>query len=157
MSSRKRKILTLEEQIAVLDKVESGKSCCSVAEEIGVGKTQVQNIVRDKEDMWKRWAAGECLDRKYTKFRKTGYEELDKVVWEWFTRARAKNIPVSGRIIQEHALMYASELGLDSFTGSNGWLEKWQKCHNVRMAVLSEEAADVDLASTELYLHDQWL
>ena len=36
--------------------------------------------------------------------------------------------------------MYASELG---FSGSNGWLEKWQKC-NVCTAVLSGEAADVD-------------
>ena len=40
--------------------------------------------------------------------------------------------------------MYAAELGHTSFTASNGWLEKWQKCHNVRIAVLSGEAADVD-------------
>ena len=40
--------------------------------------------------------------------------------------------------------MYTSELGIDQFTGSNGSLEKWQKRHNVRMAVLSGEAADVD-------------
>ena len=39
--------------------------------------------------------------------------------------------------------MFAMELGLDSFTGSNGWLEKWQ---NVSMAVLSGEAADIDSA-----------
>ena len=43
--------------------------------------------------------------------------------------------------------MYASELGLDNFTGSNGWLKKWQKRHNVCMAVLCGEAADVDLAA----------
>ena len=143
---RKRKVLTLAERVAVLNKIESGKFCRSVAEEIGVGKTQIQNIVKDKDNIRKRWEAGESAAcRKYTKVRKTGYEELDKVVWEWFTRARAKNIPVSGRLIQERAMMYAAELGLESFAGSNGWLDKWQKRHCVRLAVLSGEAADVDL------------
>ena len=37
------------------------------------------------------------------KYRKMSYEELDKVVWEWFVRARAKNIQVSDRLIQEEA------------------------------------------------------
>ena len=81
--------------------------------------------------------------------------------------------------------MYASELGIDQFTGSNGWLENWQKRHNVRIVVLSGEAADVDptvvsdwserlktssrvcferssmlmklASSIGLCLHDQWL
>ena len=82
--------------------------------------------------------------------------------------------------------MYARELGHESFTGSNGWLEKWQKRHNVCLAVLSGKAADVDPSVvsdwgerlktisqgyalkyifnadetglfTELYLHDRWL
>ena len=39
-----------------------------------------------------------------------GYNDLDKLVWEWFTTARVKNIPVSGRMIQEQALLYAAEL-----------------------------------------------
>ena len=135
-NSRKRKVLSLRERVAVLSKIDSGKSCRSVAGEIGVGKTQIQGILWDREDILKRWEAGEHSDKKYTKVRRTGYEDLDKVVWEWFTRARAKNIPVSGKLIQERAIMYARELGHDSFTGSNGWLEKWQKRHNVRLAVL---------------------
>ena len=40
--------------------------------------------------------------------------------------------------------MYAAEIGLDGFTGSNGWLQKWQKCHNVHMSILSGEAANVN-------------
>ena len=40
--------------------------------------------------------------------------------------------------------LYAAELGHNSFIASNGWLEKWQKRHNIRMGVLSGEAADVD-------------
>lgn len=80
-----------------------------------MSKTQIQNIVKDREDIKKRWEAGEHKEKKYVKVRKVGYDELDEVVWKWFTRARAKNIPVSGRLIQERAVMYAEEIGLDGF------------------------------------------
>ena len=91
-NSRKRKVLSLRKRVVVLSKIDSGKTCRSVAGEIGFGKIQIQGIVRNGEDILKRWEAGEHSEKKYTKVRKTGYE--DKVVWEWFTRARAKNIPV---------------------------------------------------------------
>ena len=80
MSLRKRNVLTLEERVSVLNKIKKGQSCRSIAEEIGVGKTQIQNIIKDKEDILKRWAAGESSHKKCTKVRKTYYEEVDKVV-----------------------------------------------------------------------------
>ena len=133
----------------VLKKIDEGKSCRSVSSELGVGKTQVQTIVKEREDILRRWENGERSDKKYVKPRTAGYDDLDKLVWEWFTIARAKNIPVSGRMIQEQALLYAAELGHEGFSGSNGWLNRWQKRHNVRMSTLSGEAADVSESVVE--------
>ena len=147
--SWKRKVPTLEERVSVIRNADSGSSCRAIAAELGVGKTQVQTIVKDREDIMRKWEEGERCTAKYSKPRAIGYEDLDKIMWEWFIRARSKNIPVSGRMIQEKALMYAQELGHLSFTGSNGWLDRWQKRHNVRMAVLSGEAGDVDEAVVE--------
>ena len=69
MSTCVRKMLTLGERVAVLDKIESGKSCHSVAEEIGVGKAQIQNVMKDKDNIQKRWTAGESqqVESMYTK------------------------------------------------------------------------------------------
>ena len=80
----------LQESVAVLKKVDSGKSCRWVANKLSVGNTEVEGIVCDREDILKWWEAGEHSDKKYTKVRKIG-EELDKVVWEWFTRARKES------------------------------------------------------------------
>lgn len=66
--------LASDHLITLLNQIESGKFCCST----GVGKTQIQNILNDKEEIRKRLAAGECSDRKYTNVRKM---ELDKTVW----------------------------------------------------------------------------
>jgi len=85
--SRKSKVLTLEERVSVIKKVDSGSLCRAIAAETGVGKTEVQTIVKEKEDIMKRWEAGERSAAKYCKPRVDGYDNLDKIMWEWFTVA----------------------------------------------------------------------
>jgi hypothetical protein len=91
----------------------------------------------------KEWESGGRSDLKYIKKRKTIYEELNSEIWDWFCKARSKNMPVSGKLIQEKALVKSVEMGHDDFTASNGWLEAWQKRYGVKMAVLAGESADV--------------
>ena len=79
-------MLTLRERVAVLKSIDSRKSGHSVAQEFNVGKTQIQGIVGDREEIVRKLEAGECSGKKYSKVRKTGYKELDEVVWELFTR-----------------------------------------------------------------------
>ena len=57
--SRKHKVLSLEERVDVIKKFNKGSSCHAISSEIRVGKTQVQSIVRDREDILKRWESGE--------------------------------------------------------------------------------------------------
>ena len=61
MSSRKRKVLTSEKRVAVLNKIESGKFCRCVVEEIGVDKTQIQNIVKNKDSYFIRVKSREFI------------------------------------------------------------------------------------------------
>jgi hypothetical protein len=36
------------------------------------------------------------------KLRKTGNENIDEIVWEWFVSSRARNFQIHGPMIQEH-------------------------------------------------------
>ncbi|KAK7099734.1 hypothetical protein V1264_022795 [Littorina saxatilis] len=90
----KRKALTLEQRVAALKKLDSGQSCRDVAKEMGCGKTQIARIKSEKEDVMKEWESGARIDQKTVKRRKTQYEDLNNVVWEWFCTARSKNLPV---------------------------------------------------------------
>ena len=58
--------------MAVLNEIDSGQSCRAIANELGVEKTHIQGIVRDKKDILKRREASERerFDSKYTKVRK---------------------------------------------------------------------------------------
>ena len=146
-TSTKRKILTLAERIEVLKKHDdgAGMSCRKIAEQLDVGKTQIQQIIQGKDKYMEQWkSAGMKSDRKYAKARRTMYGDLNEAVFEWFCAARSKNIPISGRLIQEKALLLSAQLDLDDFMASNGWLESWTRRNNIRLSALSGEAAEVN-------------
>jgi hypothetical protein len=105
--------------------IEKGKSCRAIAKELGFGKTQIQGIMKEEGDSKKRWENdhGGHSDEKYSKCRNVTYEDLASLMWEGFTVARSKSIPVSDRMIQERVSKYATELGHTTFASSNGWLE----------------------------------
>ena len=46
--SRKRKFLTLEERIKVIERSDKGDAARRIAADLNVGKTQIQNIIKDK-------------------------------------------------------------------------------------------------------------
>ena len=46
--SNKRKTLTLKERIQVIERNEKDEPVRTIALSLGVGKTQIQNIIRDK-------------------------------------------------------------------------------------------------------------
>jgi hypothetical protein len=54
----------------------------------------------------------------------TSNVEINKVVWEWFTNARSKNIHKSGPMVQSETLAVAKSLVNDQFKVSTGW--KWK-------------------------------
>ena len=143
MSTQKHNVFSLEDRVKVVECLAKGKSARSVAQSLNVGKTQVQTIAKEKDDILCYWKDGENGDCKYGKKRKCAYEDLNAVVWEWFCDARACNIPISGVMIQEKAVLLSLSYGYGDFTGLNGWLNRWKARHNIRCFVLNGENADI--------------
>ena len=90
----KRVILTLEQRVNVMKKLDAGRSCRAVAQETGCGKTQITRIKQDRRDIMNDWQSGGRATIKI-KRRTTPYEELNCLVWEWFCIARSSVFPAS--------------------------------------------------------------
>ncbi|XP_013775709.1 tigger transposable element-derived protein 6-like [Limulus polyphemus] len=140
----KRKHLTIQQKMEVIKIHDKGAKCVHIATEMQCGKTQIQTIVADKQKIKALWESGSNPAMKVTKVRKTANHELNEQVFEWFCNARSKDIPITGKLIQEKAVMLSVELGLDDFSASNGWLDRFQKRHNISCSVLSGEGASVN-------------
>ena len=141
MATSKRKSLPLSDKVQVVNLSEKGTSACKIAQQFGVSKTQIQSIILNK--VMRDFEDGAPAEKK-RKMRQTGNERINELMYDWFKTARLKNIPLSGSILQEKALLFASKLNNLSFKASNGWLESFRQCHGIKFHVLSGESADVD-------------
>ena len=79
----------------------------------------------------REWEEGRSTVRKYG--------DINKIVWEWFCTARSKNMPVTGRLIQEKALKFSLELRHNDFSASNGRLDAFKR------RILAEQCSVVNL------------
>ena len=99
MATRKRVVLSLDDKVKVIRLHEKGDSSRKLAAEFNVGKTQI-NIIAEKEKVViEECDGGVNRRRKLVAVRKCAYVGLKAKVYEWFPTARAKNIPLTGRLL----------------------------------------------------------
>lgn len=149
-TKRKRNDLTLEEKFQIITDFEKDKSLKvrRYAERSGIPKSTISDILKKREEIRKLYEE----NRDFAACRINGHLtedglKLDRLVWEWFSMARSKNVPISGSMIQHQAGDFAKLLKMDKFVGSPGWLQKWQKRHNVSAKTISGESADVNVGT----------
>jgi hypothetical protein len=106
----------------------------------GVGKTTVSDILKRKDEYKGIYEENTTSKRKR---HDTGskYGELSDLVYQWFKQARAKNIPLSGPIIQEKTLEFAQNLYLVEFKALNGWLDSWRSKFSIGFFKICGESA----------------
>jgi len=86
------------------------------------------------------WQSGVKCESKVLKVYKTMNYEWNNLMYDFFCQVRSNNIPFTGKMLQEQAIIYHIELRLDHFTATNSWLKVF---HGIRLPQLSGEGADV--------------
>ena len=138
------KALNLDDKVKAINLCDGGKSCRAVAEEMGVGCTQIMNILKRKSEILDDFKNNMPGSRKHQR-RATGNEDINQLCWDWFQEATGRRINISGPLIQEQALKFAKDLGVDQFKASNGWLQSFSKRHNIVFRTMSGESGDVNV------------
>ncbi|XP_033729505.1 major centromere autoantigen B-like, partial [Pecten maximus] len=72
------------------------------------------------------------------------YGDLNELTLKWFSPARARNLPISGPLLQEKAMRFASDLGLTDYKASSGWLTSFKERNSIGFYKVSGESGDVD-------------
>jgi kinesin family protein 6/9 len=114
-----RKVYSLDEWLRVIDVTKASAS--QITKTIGVGKTQFQKLMLNKEKILQL-----CIDNNVhgnvKRKRKPVHEDVDQLCVMWVHDAVKRRMPVSGPLIQTQALKFARELGINGLKASNGWL-----------------------------------
>ncbi|XP_071050790.1 jerky protein homolog [Onthophagus taurus] len=116
--SLKRKRLSLKDKIDIIAESEKfSNSVRKLAEKFGIGRTKVNDILKNKSHFKKLFEENSNLQQK-RKFAKTEGLAIDQIVYNWFCKAINRNITISGPLLKEKAVEAAQNLKLLSFKAS---------------------------------------
>ena len=118
------------------------ESARKIAEHFGVGRTQIDGILKRKLDVKTDFENNLPNARKRQK-KATGNEEINMLVWKWFQEPASQPININGPLIKEKTLAFTKDMGVEAFKASNGWLDAFKNRHNIVMGTMSGERDDV--------------
>lgn len=149
-SSKKRVHLSLETKVKVINQAKSDSQVTvrSLAETFGCGRTQISDILKNKESILLAYEsnASTCKKRRASKFG-----DVNEALYQWYRMACSKNIYPCGPQLCAKAKEIAVRLGVSNFEGTNGWLEKWKTRYNVKKVAISGESGDVSGATVSAW------
>ena len=110
---RKRKVLSLEDKLLILDRMSKGERQVDLASEFGVGTSTVADL-KKKEGRIREFVAtmdSLSVSMKERKIMRLADDErLDEAVYLWFIQKRSLGIPVTGVVLSEKATQFHEQL-----------------------------------------------
>lgn len=97
-SQRKRKSISLEEKLDVINAYEETNSQNKVASRFDLDRSTVQTILRNKKAIIEAIQNGGGAKR--ARLKQPTHVDLEKTLVNWMERARSQNLPVSGDMLK---------------------------------------------------------
>lgn len=151
MSGIKRKALSIEDKLKILKTFDENsfiKNQKQIAEELNIPASTLRTILKNRKELEELAVQG---GTKRKKIKTSKFEELEKVLLQWFQQARSLHLPVNGVILTEKAKEVAKELKIDDFSGSSGWLDRFKSRHGIIYRQICGEAESVHEEDAEMW------
>lgn len=139
--------LTLKEKLELIDNYRT-LGVDGAVKKYNVCASAVYKIMKTKDELKQQYYSNQNQKTKQ-KQKECSHDKVNKAVYEWFCQARAKNLPISGTIIQKAALDIAALPSINDteFKASNGWLQRFKERHTLSFGAICGESADVEESS----------
>ena len=145
-SKRKLSTLDFEKKIELLKCVDNGEKKSEVAKKFGIPPNTLSTILKNRA---KIEGSTSTHTPNAKRQRLAEYPDLEECLFRWFTQKQNRQIPISGPVLQEQALTFAKSMGIDSFTASGGWLDKFKKRYDITFKKICGESASVSDVTCE--------
>lgn len=106
-----------------------------------VSKGSISNISKNRSNIISRVASNSRLTGKSL--------ILDQMCWSWYSEMLSRNIRITGTMLQNWAKRAAESIQYKDFKCSNGWLEKFNKRHEISSKTQSVENSNSFIVSVD--------
>ncbi|XP_007670010.1 tigger transposable element-derived protein 4 [Ornithorhynchus anatinus] len=138
--TRKKKSLSIEEKVDIINAVESGKKKTDIAAKYGIKKNSLSSIMKNKDKVLEAFESFR-FDPKRKRLRTAFYTDLEEALMKWYRIAQCLNVPVNGPMLRLKANDFAQKLGHSDFKCSNGWLDRFKSRYGLVFRAQPVEAA----------------
>nr|XP_048280814.1 tigger transposable element-derived protein 4 [Myodes glareolus] len=142
VAGKKKKSLSIEEKIDIINAVESGKKKAEIAAEYGIKKNSLSSIMKNKDKVLEAFESLR-FDPKRKRLRTAFYTDLEEALMRWYRIAQCLNVPVNGPMLRLKANDFAQKLGHNDFKCSNGWLDRFKSRYGLVFRAQSVEASGI--------------
>lgn len=153
---RKRVVLSIQQKLEIIEKLEKGQSVKVLANDYGIGEQTVRDLKKKKSELLSFACSSDTASgmKKRKTMKKSTYDDLDKAMVQWFSQQRAQGNPINGLICAEKAKYFFEALGLEGkFDASSGWLTRFKQRHGIRELQIQGESLSGDNAAAEEFQH----
>lgn len=142
MSKRKIKVLSLSDKLKIVNAFESGESRSAIQAEFSLPVTSFYKIVKSKI----------AIKSQCSEVHSVQVPQVEKCLLEWIKQILDTKIPIDGPLLKEKARDFATKLGVQNFSASNGWLEGFKRRHDIAFKKAAGESNSVDQG-----VSNQWI
>lgn len=131
---RKRKVLTFEEKLDIVQRLENNERASDIAVHYDIGKSTVHEIMRNRKqlfDFCSTALANEGMTKRRRVMRRPTHEILERCMHIWYIQERIKGSFITGPVITRKAAYFDHKLNGENtkFKASSGWLFRFkQRC-----------------------------
>lgn len=132
--------LSIKKRSAILSEVDKGVTVNVLCEKYNVHKSTISRIKAKRSALRQFVTRAESGPGKRVTLKASEYPQMEKALYGWFQKQRAKNVPLSNDIIKSKAIQLHQKIReKPCFNASNGWIAKFKKRHGIRMLKICGE------------------
>ena len=131
MAQPKKQVRTLHHRLEIIEEAEKnpGEKRVYIAKQLGLANSTLNSILAKKDEIHQQTEkCNACKKRKTGK--ESTFAELETALFTWYQQARAFSIPTDGTTLREKAKIIATQLNIDNFSASNGWVSRFKDRHS---------------------------
>lgn len=141
MSKRKIRVLSLSEKLKIVNAFECGKSRNEIQSEFGLPESTYYKIIKSRDSIKSQCSEGHGNIKRS---RHSEFPDIENCLLEWIKQTLNKNIPIDGPLLKQKSKDFATRLGYQNFSASNGWLEGFKRRHDIAFKKAAGESRSVD-------------
>lgn len=140
----KRKSFSLQFKCDAVQAVQRGEKKTDVARRLEIDQSMLSRWIGKADDLFRTMTENGNMACK--RRRKCALPDLEEELYRWFILMREKKAEISGTVLTEKAKALAESMQISSETiFSKGWLQKFQRRHNIVYQRKHGEKNEADL------------